>query len=291
MLYAVERVLSKLHNSVTGDGEQGVLLRAHRRSSGWTACTALLFDSCCLRVARPGLCQRRAGRRRVRWPATTCRCGPWLTTQRVDVSRVVDGLLASRLLQAGGLLTSLDDIGQQWDCPNAWPPLQHMVFEGSGQRSLHTGQRLSAGRRCSRLSASLACTAACALQPAAAAASSSTQYAASLAYYLSSSWLYGNAALFNDSSPHVREVLRAAAEAQQGQEASIEVQEGFGWSNGVALILLQQYGRHTQLHTAGQRCSRRLRSVGIIPALPTRCRPCTAGCKRAMQLSCCQQIQ
>lgn len=29
-----------------------------------------------------------------------------------------------------GVPTSLRESGQQWDYPNAWPPLQHMLIEG-----------------------------------------------------------------------------------------------------------------------------------------------------------------
>lgn len=29
-----------------------------------------------------------------------------------------------------GVPTSLRQSGQQWDYPNAWPPLQHMLIEG-----------------------------------------------------------------------------------------------------------------------------------------------------------------
>ena len=31
----------------------------------------------------------------------------------------------------GGVPTSMDDSGQQWDFPNAWPPLQHILVAGS----------------------------------------------------------------------------------------------------------------------------------------------------------------
>ena len=34
------------------------------------------------------------------------------------------------LIQAGGVLTSLYNTSQQWDAPNAWPPLQYFVVEG-----------------------------------------------------------------------------------------------------------------------------------------------------------------
>lgn len=30
----------------------------------------------------------------------------------------------------GGVPTSLKESGQQWDYPNAWPPLQHMLIDG-----------------------------------------------------------------------------------------------------------------------------------------------------------------
>lgn len=30
----------------------------------------------------------------------------------------------------GGIPASLKESGQQWDYPNAWPPLQHMLIEG-----------------------------------------------------------------------------------------------------------------------------------------------------------------
>ena len=34
------------------------------------------------------------------------------------------------LLRAGGAMTSLVESGQQWDAPNAWPPLQALLIEG-----------------------------------------------------------------------------------------------------------------------------------------------------------------
>lgn len=40
------------------------------------------------------------------------------------------GLNASALVLPGGVSTSGRATGQQWDFPNAWAPLQHMLFEG-----------------------------------------------------------------------------------------------------------------------------------------------------------------
>jgi len=31
----------------------------------------------------------------------------------------------------GGVPTSFEDSGQQWDFPNAWPPLQHILVAGN----------------------------------------------------------------------------------------------------------------------------------------------------------------
>ena len=36
----------------------------------------------------------------------------------------------SKLLQVGGAATTLQPTGEQWDWPNAWPPLQQMLVEG-----------------------------------------------------------------------------------------------------------------------------------------------------------------
>ncbi len=42
-----------------------------------------------------------------------------------------------------GVLTSLSDTGHQWDAPNAWPPLQHMLIEGLSRCGVAEGQRLA----------------------------------------------------------------------------------------------------------------------------------------------------
>lgn len=48
-----------------------------------------------------------------------------------QAQQVAESLAGSGLVQAGGLATTLaQGTGQQWDWPNAWPPLQHMAIEG-----------------------------------------------------------------------------------------------------------------------------------------------------------------
>jgi|GEM_PF-4287046 len=34
------------------------------------------------------------------------------------------------MLHQGGIPTTLEHTGEQWDYPNAWPPLQHIMVEG-----------------------------------------------------------------------------------------------------------------------------------------------------------------
>ena len=158
---------------------------------------------------------------------------------RVDVSRVIDRLLSSGLVQSGGLLTSLDDIGQQWDCPNAWPPLQHMVMEGIATAH-YTPNNDTVGTNLLSLLQTLPTTPPQPYTPLPLTAQP-TDYGAALSYYLSSSWLYGNALLYN-STGTMYEKYYALTRGTAGHGGEYEVQAGFGWTNGVALIMLHQYG-------------------------------------------------
>lgn len=40
-------------------------------------------------------------------------------------------------------MTSKQQTGQQWDAPNAWPPLQHMMIEGLAQTGCPSGLDLA----------------------------------------------------------------------------------------------------------------------------------------------------
>lgn len=58
-----------------------------------------------------------------------------------EAARCVASLAASGLIQPGGLATSDVDSGEQWDAPNSWPPLVHMLAEGCA-RCGDPGRRL-----------------------------------------------------------------------------------------------------------------------------------------------------
>lgn len=51
-------------------------------------------------------------------------------TNKTIVTRVVDSLNKSSLVQEGGLLTTFFDTRQQWDSPNSWAPLNHWLIYG-----------------------------------------------------------------------------------------------------------------------------------------------------------------
>ncbi|XP_060643265.2 trehalase, partial [Anolis sagrei] len=102
-----------------------------------------------------------------------------------------------------GLPTSLADTGQQWDLPNAWAPLQDMVIEGL--------------------------------------AKSSSPRAQELAFALAQRWVRTNLAVY-ERYQGMFEKYNVEGDGKPGGGGEYAVQEGFGWTNGVALKLLDLYG-------------------------------------------------
>ncbi|XP_073785695.1 trehalase isoform X2 [Danio rerio] len=102
-----------------------------------------------------------------------------------------------------GIPTSLSDSGQQWDMPNTWPPLQHIIIEGlSGLHSAHAQE---------------------------------------LAFSLAQRWIQTNWRAFIKYEA-MFEKYDVSGDGKPGGGGEYEVQLGFGWTNGVALQLLDQYG-------------------------------------------------
>jgi alpha,alpha-trehalase len=54
----------------------------------------------------------------------------FLRVSSVAQAETVSGTVGSKLLQAGGLATTLVNSGQQWDAPNGWAPLQWIAVVG-----------------------------------------------------------------------------------------------------------------------------------------------------------------
>jgi alpha,alpha-trehalase len=105
----------------------------------------------------------------------------------------------------GGLPTSFIHSGEQWDSPNGWAPSNHMVIE-----ALRTSKDIK-------------------VQDA--------------AFRLADKWIQTNYFVFVRSGGKMFEKYNVETlKSQAGGGGEYEVQEGFGWSNGVILDLLLSYG-------------------------------------------------
>ncbi|CAK9876863.1 unnamed protein product [Sphagnum jensenii] len=117
--------------------------------------------------------------------------------------KVLRALSNSGLLHPGGIATSVRETGEQWDFPNAWAPLQHMIIEGL--------------------------------------ATLNSEKANKLAQDISRRWLKSNYVAFEKTGRMVEKYdVRSSGKIGGGGE--YETQTGFGWTNGVALALLHDYG-------------------------------------------------
>ncbi|WCJ26572.1 Trehalase [Euphorbia peplus] len=119
------------------------------------------------------------------------------------VEKVKKSLENSGLLQPAGIATSLTNSGQQWDFPNGWAPLQHMIIEGL--------------------------------------AKSESQEAKSLAEDIAARWIRTNYIAFKKTGAmHEKYNVEKCGEAGGGGEYI--AQTGFGWTNGVVLSFLEEFG-------------------------------------------------
>lgn len=116
---------------------------------------------------------------------------------------VVQSLKNSKLVTAHGIATSLIESGQQWDWPNAWAPTTHMIIEGIQMY-----------------------------------APKEEGYARTLAH----AWLRTAHKAWKDTGyMHEKYDVQSDADAV-GRGGEYVPQRGFGWTNGVTLRLMDQYG-------------------------------------------------
>ncbi|XP_036114530.1 trehalase [Molossus molossus] len=102
-----------------------------------------------------------------------------------------------------GIPTSLRKTGQQWDLPNAWAPLQDLVIRGLAKSPAPRAQEV--------------------------------------AFQLAQNWIQTTFAVYSRESA-MYEKYDISNGGQPGGGGEYEVQEGFGWTNGVVLMLLDRYG-------------------------------------------------
>ncbi|VDN04914.1 unnamed protein product [Thelazia callipaeda] len=104
----------------------------------------------------------------------------------------------------GGVPTSLvKNTHQQWDFPNGWSPINHMIIEGMRKSSNPVVQEQ--------------------------------------AYHLARKWILGNYRVFRETGKMWEKYNVIGNVQQPGIGGEYDVQDGFGWSNGVILDLLTTY--------------------------------------------------
>ncbi|KAK7862984.1 hypothetical protein R5R35_014540 [Gryllus longicercus] len=123
----------------------------------------------------------------------------------IIAQKVVKYLQSIEILQhyLGGIPTSLNNTGEQWDLPNAWPPLQNIIIQG-----LQSTQEPSAQK---------------------------------LAYEFAEQWIRSNYKGFVEHND-MYEKYDAEVPGNSGGGGEYIPQSGFGWTNGVVLELLDTYG-------------------------------------------------
>ena len=115
-----------------------------------------------------------------------------------QAQKIADGLKAT-FLKPGGLVTTLNFSGQQWDAPNGWAPLQYMAIDGLENYNHHD-----------------------------------------LAKDIATRWLNLNIRVFKQTGKLLEKynVVDTSLTAGGGE---YPLQDGFGWTNGVLLKLMNRY--------------------------------------------------
>ena len=107
----------------------------------------------------------------------------------------------------GGIPTSLIASGQQWDFPNAWAPTTWVIIQGLRKVGMND-----------------------------------------IAKIIAEKWIRKNYVMWHYSGGRMFEKYNVATQCNKssGGGGEYELQEGFGWTNGVILDLLMTYGKELQ---------------------------------------------
>ncbi|XP_068236189.1 trehalase-like [Palaemon carinicauda] len=133
------------------------------------------------------------------------------------IEKVITYLKINKVIDyVGGVPTSLENSGQQWDFPNAWAPLQHIVILGLyNARPIHHEAEV-------------------------------------LSFSLAEKWIRNNWLAYTQSTPNAMfEKYSVERLGLPGGGGEYDVQLGFGWSNGVAMRLLAIFGDRLTATTGG----------------------------------------
>lgn len=114
-------------------------------------------------------------------------------------AKIVAQALRVKFFKSGGLVTTFNRSGQQWDSPNAWAPLQYMAIDGLK----NYGQN-------------------------------------DLARSIAEAWIRTNMRVF-DATGKLMEKYNVLDTGSKAGGGEYPLQDGFGWTNGVLLNLLNHY--------------------------------------------------
>ena len=115
-----------------------------------------------------------------------------------DMAARVSTVIQNEFLQPGGLVTSLNDTGEQWDAPNGWAPLQWMTYQGLKNYGIH-----------------------------------------SVANTARVHWLDQNTRVYK-ATGRMMEKYNVVDTTLLAGGGEYPTQDGFGWTNGIALRFLQE---------------------------------------------------
>ncbi|KAG6446640.1 trehalase isoform X1 [Manduca sexta] len=120
------------------------------------------------------------------------------------VNRVVNYLDKVKLdVYEGGIPSTYEHTGEQWDYPNAWPPMQYIVIMGLANTGVPEAMRF--------------------------------------ANEMATKWVRSNFEVWKDKTAML-EKYDATIFGGLGGGGEYVVQTGFGWSNGVIMAFLNKYG-------------------------------------------------
>jgi alpha,alpha-trehalase len=123
-----------------------------------------------------------------------------------EQAKAVAAKIKSLLLKPGGLVTTLNKTGQQWDAPNGWPPLQWIAIKGLREYGFD-----------------------------------------SLADIIKIRWLTLNENVFKRTGKML-EKYNVENIKLFGGGGEYPLQDGFGWTNGVAAALISNYDTKFLIH-------------------------------------------
>ena len=192
LLFHLEKTVAR---AARVSGERAVSRDFERRAKQRReAINALLWDE------RQGWYADRDMERRMPRPALTAAAlfPLWLEVAQPDQAKRTAQAVEVQLLREGGLLTTTENTGQQWDAPNGWAPLQWVAVDGL-QRYGQDGLARQVGVR----------------------------------------FLRTVQRVYEREGKLVEKYV-VEGEVGGGGGGEYPLQDGFGWSNGVALALLDR---------------------------------------------------